>query len=247
MTEDLSEAVDYLQTMLLAYATGGEANDLDYQELRDYLLEDETVGSLLPRYVKSCRNLSQFWSFIKTKYGTYEKRRQYIWKSFTPVFDKLEGRSVSPSDQIVSDALIELDVDHVEEIWQRALSRRYDEPDAAITAARTLIESTCKVLLDELGEEYSEKDDLPRLYRRVTEHLNLAPSQHTEQVFKQILGGCQAVVEGLGSVRNKLSDAHGKGKQPVKPDHRHAELAVNLAGAMTVFLVRTWEKRTDNT
>ncbi len=68
-------------------------------------------------------------------------------------------------------------------------------------------------------------------------------SQHTERVFKQILGGCQAVIEGLGSLRNRLSDAHGKGKAGVKPAPCHAELAVNLAGAMATFLIATWEAR----
>jgi hypothetical protein len=62
-------------------------------------------------------------------------------------------------------------------------------------------------------------------------------------VFKQILGGCTAVVEGLGSLRNRLSDSHGKGKAPVKPATRHAELAVNLAGATATFLVATWKVR----
>ncbi|WP_448090692.1 abortive infection family protein [Pseudomonas azerbaijanoccidentalis] len=29
-------------------------------------------------------------------------------------------------------------------------------------------------------------------------------------MFKQFLGGCPAVIEGLGALRNRLSDAHGK-------------------------------------
>jgi hypothetical protein len=71
--------------------------------------------------------------------------------------------------------------------------------------------------------------------------LNLSPAQHTEQIFKQILGGCKSVVEGLGAMRNKISDAHGKGKKSIKPASRHAELAVNLAGSMATYLVSTWE------
>jgi hypothetical protein len=61
-----------------------------------------------------------------------------------------------------------------------------------------------------------------------------------EPLFKRILGGCTSVVEGLGSLRNKLSDSHGKGKTGYKPLPRHAELAVNLSGAMATFLVATW-------
>ena len=74
--------------------------------------------------------------------------------------------------------------------------------------------------------------------------LNIAPSQHSEPIFKQILGGCTAVVEGLGALRNRLSDAHGQGKRPVRPAARHAELAVNLAGAMATFLVTTHAAKT---
>ena len=73
--------------------------------------------------------------------------------------------------------------------------------------------------------------------------LKLAPDDHSEQVFKQILGSCQSVVESLGALRNKLGDAHGGGPKKAKPAARHAELAVNLSGSMATFLVATWEAR----
>ena len=73
--------------------------------------------------------------------------------------------------------------------------------------------------------------------------LKLAPDDYTEQVFKQILGSCQSVVESLGALRNKLGDAHSSGPKRARPHARHAELAVNLAGAMATFLVSTWDAR----
>ena len=98
--------------------------------------------------------------------------------------------------------------------------------------------------MDEKGIEYDDsKVDLPQLYHIVSKELNLSPSQHTEEVFKQILGGCSAIVNGLGTLRNRLGDAHGQGKNPVRPAPRHAELAVNLAGSVALFLVETWENR----
>ncbi|MCK4815085.1 abortive infection family protein, partial [bacterium] len=99
----------------------------------------------------------------------------------------------------------------------------------------------------ENGTTYKQDADLPKLYRKTAEVLNIAPSNHTEQVFKQILGGCTAVIEGLGALRNRISDAHGQGKRPVKPAARHAELAVNLSDSMASFLVATWEKRSEIT
>ncbi len=84
---------------------------------------------------------------------------------------------------------------------------------------------------------------MPALYRAVAIKLQIAPSQHTEDAFKRILGGATSVVEGLGSLRNKIGDAHGQGGKPVRPTARHAQLAVNLAGAMATFLVDTWAAR----
>ncbi len=86
-------------------------------------------------------------------------------------------------------------------------------------------------------------EDLPKLYSKTAEILNLAPSQHTEPTFKAILGGCHTVVQNLGSLRNKVGDAHGQGRNPVRPAPRHAALAVNLAGSMATFLIETWKAR----
>jgi hypothetical protein len=76
-----------------------------------------------------------------------------------------------------------------------------------------------------------------------SKELNLAPSQHTEDAFKRILGGVESVVNGLANLRNRLGDAHGQGKRPVKPAPRHAELAVNMAGSVASFLLATFEAK----
>jgi hypothetical protein len=98
--------------------------------------------------------------------------------------------------------------------------------------------------LDVRGIVYdSEKIELTALYKLVSNELNLSPSQHTQEVFKQILGGCSGVVNGLGTLRNRLGDAHGQGKQSVRPAPRHAELAVNLSGSVALFLVATFQEQ----
>jgi hypothetical protein len=114
------------------------------------------------------------------------------------------------------------------------------DPEGAVTMARTLLESTCKHLLDEMGTPYNQQDDLPTLYHNVAEELNLSPSQHSEEIFSRILGSAQQIVEGLGAVRNRHSDAHGNSDATGRPSERHAELAVNLAGSTAAFLVKTY-------
>jgi hypothetical protein len=121
------------------------------------------------------------------------------------------GTKGAPSDDSISEALAAFDPTQVHARWMQALERRGAKPEGAITLARTLLEDVCKWILDEAGETWREADDLPVLYRKLAKLLKLAPDDHTEQVFKQILGSCQSVVESLGALRNKLGDAHSPG------------------------------------
>ncbi len=157
----------------------------------------------------------------------------------------LEGASKkSPSDDLHTLSLSALQAEFVSRRWSDALERRENDPEGAITLARTLLEDICKIIIVELQATYSEDDDLPKLYRKTASLLNLAPDLHTEQIFKQILGNCQSIVESLGAVRNKLSDAHSGGPLRARPTARHAKLAVNLAGTMATFLAETFLVRT---
>jgi hypothetical protein len=242
---DLLDQGETLQNLLVSHATGGSESDAEYRQLRQTFASDPRTEILLPRFVRSCRNLSQFWEFIKHRFGTYHERRVFLWEEFQPLISTLEKGVTQPADGLVSDVLQEFDTTHVNAAWSKALDRRQSDPEGAITMARSLLESVCKHILDEAMVEYDETADLPKLYKQTAEQLNLAPSQHTEQVFKQILGGCTAIVGGLGSLRNRLSDSHGKGRSPVKPASRHAELAVNLSGTAAQFLIATWKARTE--
>jgi hypothetical protein len=238
---ELLEKVETFQNMLISYSRYESANvDADeFKSLRDEILRDPTIKDRLPRFVRTHRDFTQFWGFIRHQSPSYEGRRQYLCSEFAPLLDFLEHAG-SPADETVSEILYRFDTEHVHQVWARALERRSDDPEGAITSARTLLETVCKHILDEGGIEYADDADLPKLYRVTADALDLAPSQQSEDNFKRIFGGCQTVVENLGSLRNKLSDAHGKGKKLAKPEPRHAELAVNLAGAIATFLVETW-------
>ena len=236
----IAERVESMQHMLVARSRGIMQPELPYQQIRRELMENSDVRERLPSFVRTCGSLAQFWPFIQKKFSTYADRQEFIWQAFRPLLDYLEGIGTAPVDDLASETLASFDEEGVHLVWQKALERRQSDPDGAITTARTLLETVCKRVLDEAGEAYKDEDELPRLYATVAERLSLAPSQHSEKVFKAILGNCQSVVNHLGGLRNKIGDAHGKGGKPVKPTSRHAALAVNLAGAMATFLVETW-------
>ena len=237
--DELSKKIEMLQDILIAHATGGRAEDAQYQPLRKEIIATSLVKDIAPPFLNTCRSLDEFWSFIKNEFGRYAERRKFIWDSFRPMLDRVEGTNSAPSDHSVTVVLQNFDAETIHQIWLRAMERRETDPEGAITLARTLLETVCKHILDEHQVQYESDSDLPGLYKMTSKSLNIAPSQHSEPIFKQILGGCTAVVEGLGALRNRLSDAHGQGKRPVKPASRHAELAVNLSGAVATFLVAT--------
>jgi len=237
--------VESLQNLLVAVATSSERDNNRYKQLRAEILDISLPNKLIPSFIKTCNSVEQFWSFIK-RLKTYDERRKFIWDSFRPIIDYLEAEKRSPSDAPISTILEKIDSAYIQATWQKAMERRATDAEGAITLARTLIESVCKHILDEAKAQYNDAADLPKLYQQTAKLLNLAPSQHTEEIFKQILGGCTAIVEGLGSLRNRLSDAHGKGRVGVKPLPRHAELAVNLSGALASYLLTTWEARNEN-
>ena len=240
---ELFTQTETLQNLLISHATGGRENNVEYTRLRQTVLANTALDVYVPQFIKTCRNLDQFWQFIKYKFGSYAERRDYIWSEFSSLLEVLERGGLVPSDEFVTNGIKKIDSAHVQAAWSKALDRRANDPEGAIASARTLIETVCKHILDDMNVQYDDTVDLPKLYKETAKVLNLAPSQHTEEVFKQILGSCTAVIEGLGTLRNRLSDAHGKGKTGVKPAPRHAELAVNLSGSLASYLLATWEAR----
>jgi hypothetical protein len=235
---------EYLQAMLLARATGGDAHDSHYVHIRAEIMANPNHKELIPRWLKTARNLDQYWQFIKNKFPSYAERRAFLYEELNPLLEYLETKQTMPAARSIDEVLSKFDSDGIHFAWQKALERKASDPEGAITISRSILESVCKHILHASGVEFNEKNiDLPELYKLTAGELNLSPEQHTEQIFKQILGSCSGVVNGLGTLRNKHGDAHGQGPRAVKPKARHAELAVNLAGTMAIFLVQTYEAK----
>lgn len=125
---------------------------------------------------------------------------------------------------------------------ERIFAAIENDPADAITASRALLETVCKLVLEELGESFSEADDLPSLYKKTSVALKLDPTQH-EAVYRQTLQGLVSAVQGLAEVRNRLGDAHGKGRAAARAQPRHARMAAGAAMTVASFLVDTMGER----
>ena len=238
LIDDLNdfEIVQCFQNGLISRATGGSFDDYEYFRAR--ILQRQNLTNKLPKWFSTCRTIEQFWVFIKKIEG-YQPRREFLWNEFENLLDELEF-----SEKSVLQDEVAFDVNYIQERWKRALERQKEDPEGAITLSRTLLEDLFKYILDEQNVEYNNKNiDMHDLYKEVARTLNFSPNQHQESVFKQILGGMSSIVTGLGELRNKLGDAHGRASKNVKPSQRHGELAVNLAGTMAMFIFRTYRER----
>ena len=233
------EIVEFMQEILIKRATGVEGDFAqDYKNLRSHLMSRNSEYKYLPQFISNNFQLEQFWEFIKIKFESYAERRLFLYESFKAQLLFLEANPL-----VLNGSEIDFKQYGTHEVschWNKATERLSYDPEGAITLARTLLESVCKRVLHDKNIESDDcKADISRLYKKVSVELNMSPDQHTEKVFKQILNGCTSVVQGLGSLRNKLGDAHAQEPLKAKPKKRHAALAVNLAGSMAMFLIET--------
>lgn len=176
--------LEQLQNNLIAQATGGGADALEYVKLRAKLLREPVVKDLLPDFVHKYRDLGQYWGWIKYHLRTYRERRDLIWQAFRPALEAVEKGLTGPVHAVASETLAKLDAQHVADTWRKVMTRIGDDPEGAITAARTLVESVCKLIFDHLGIAYENDGDLGKLFKTTARSLKLAVDQHEERVFK---------------------------------------------------------------
>jgi hypothetical protein len=85
---DLSEVASSLENLLIARGRGSSEREHDFKALRKRLLE-EAPGEAVPSFLRTVRNLQQFWGYIR-KWPTYAQRDEQIWSAFAPLHETLE-------------------------------------------------------------------------------------------------------------------------------------------------------------
>ena len=141
-----------------------------------------------------------------------------------------------------------LDFDTVQLDISRAIASAKDDPEDAVTAACSLIESVCRSILIELNLALPAKKDIDGLIRAVQEPLSLSPGRmdlpaEVENDIRQVLGGLTSVAKGIGALRTHAGDAHGREKGYRRIDTRIAVFAINAASSIALFLIDTWERQ----
>ena len=141
-----------------------------------------------------------------------------------------------------------IDFDTVNRDLERALASADSDPEDAVTAACSTIESVCRSILIELGESLPSKKDVQGLYNAVKQPLDLSPDRADIDPLiandvRQILSGLATLIAGVGALRTHGGDAHGREKGYARIDARIARLSIHGASTVALFLIETWQRK----
>ncbi len=154
----------------------------------------------------------------------------------TPVVEQLSGMM-----ETISFDTVQRDLD-------RALASIEADPEDAITAACSTIESVCRSILIELGEPLPAKKDVQGLFNAVKGPLGLSPERGDLAPLiagdvRTTLGGLATVIHGVGALRTHAGDAHGRERGYARVDARIGRLAIHASSTIALFLIETWQRK----
>ena len=149
------------------------------------------------------------------------------------------GSPTKTLDQFIRDR----NIPALEHEFERALSNVDSNPREAVSAASNILESLCKVYIEDRGLEMPAKQDLKPVWTVVRKDLGFDPSRVVDQDLQTILTGLLALVDGIGALRTHASSAHGSGNNGYKLEPRHTRLAIHAAHTIALFILESWEKK----
>jgi Abortive infection C-terminus len=158
------------------------------------------------------------------------------------------GRNSAVVNELSKQAAI-INFDTVQHDIERALKSAETDPEDALTAACSCVESVCRSIIAEQNLALPTSLDIKGLYRAVAGALGLTPDgvgnlpAEIRDDVRKILSGMFTTIEGLGSLRTHAGDAHGRKRGTTRVDPRIARFALHTASTLSVFLIETWQKK----
>lgn len=142
----------------------------------------------------------------------------------------------TPLDESIDDLLGRIPGHSIREKWEKALSRRITDPSGAITAARALLETTLKWIIEQRGGKPTENNK--ELFNKAIDALGLVVKG---KPIEKTIVGLDSIIWGIGDMRNKHGDAHGAASDAIPPTKSEAGFCVNLAGSVALYLLEEFE------
>jgi hypothetical protein len=96
-----------------------------------------------------------------------------------------------PLEDVISKRLAHSHYDALFQLWEKALARLDDDRDGAITAARSLIETTIKLALDEMHVQYRELGLAEAVLRTCYRARAFAEAAHGQSISISVWGSAK--------------------------------------------------------
>jgi Abortive infection C-terminus len=197
------------------------------------------------------RVLRRLWQEREDTYVPADPARALPEAVRTRFFDlvgRIEAGFAPPVLGSLSGAAEVLNFDTVSRDLERALASAQHDPEDAVTAACSTVESVCRSILIEVGESLPDKKDIKALFGAVRKPLGLGADRPDLDPLivddiRKILSGLATVVEGIGALRTHGGDAHGRERGYTRLDRRIASLAIHAASTIALFLIETWQRK----
>jgi hypothetical protein len=157
----------------------------------------------------------------------------------------LGGNTATPT-RTLQTIMRSRDLGGLEAEFNRTLSSVESDPPAAVTAASAVIESLCKVYIQDNGLQMPSDQSVKPLWKAVQGHLGLDPSSVADQDMARLLGSLSGIVDAVGAFRTHAGSAHGRGRGAVATTSAHARLAIHAAHTLTAFVLEVWNLRSSS-
>jgi Abortive infection C-terminus len=195
--------------------------------------------------------LRRLWQFREEEYVRVDPARtlpEAMQARFFDLVSRIEAGFSPPVLGSLSGAAEILNFDTVSRDLERALASAQQDPEDAVTAACSTVESVCRSILIEIGENLPDKRDIKGLFGAVRRPLGLGSDRPDLDPLiaddvRKILSGLATVVEGIGALRTHGGDAHGRERGYKRLDRRIASLAIHAASTIALFLIESWQRK----
>ena len=200
----------------------------------------QVLGDVLARFMDAWPN------YRDETYETRKSEIELVLAKYGLQYNRgrVMGGASSPAAKELSSIIRSRDIPSLGIEIDRAVSSIESDPAAAITAACAIFEAFCSIYLKEEGIELPTKISVQSLWKATRGNIGVGPTPDMDKKLKQILSGLASVLDGVSSLRNSASSAHGRGRV-YRVEPRHARLAVNAAHALVLFLMEVWDHRKD--
>jgi hypothetical protein len=159
---------------------------------------------------------------------------------------RIIGANVASPTRSLETILHSRDLKGLNDEFDRAIENVEKDPPASLTAACAILESLCRIYIENERLPMPSKETLKPLWSVVQKDLKLDPGAVEDQDIARILSGLTSIVDGIASLRTHAGSAHGHGNPKYRIASRHARLTIHAAHTMATFILETWEFRKKN-